>query len=191
MIVDAANRRRRLAAWLAVAASVLACGAARLAAQDSASTGSSEPLNEIEARLADRYDRLELLAGRLAELSGSTQPRRAELLRQHIARGRERDVPGQFDGIVEALGDESYSTAVEGQARLQADLEKLLELLLQEDRDRQLESERKRILRYLQDLNKLIRLQRGVSGRTEGGDNQSQLADDQQRVGDETGKLEQ
>ena len=118
------------------------------AVADQAPAAPGESLETVESRLADRYDRLELLAARLAELSGGAQPRRAELLRKLIAQGRERDVPGQFDEVVEALGDGSYSTAVEGQARLQADLEKLLELLLQEDRDRQLEAERKRILRY-------------------------------------------
>lgn len=187
-----ANSCRRLNRFAAVAVVLLAGVAVSVArAQDAESTQPGDPLDAIESRLADRYDRLELLAGRLAELSGSAQPRRAELLRQLIARGRERDVPGQFDDIVAALGNESYSTAVEGQTRLQAELEKLLELLLQEDRDRQLESERKRVLRYLQDLNKLIRLQRGVTARTEGGDEAGQLADDQERVGDDTEKLEQ
>lgn len=148
-----------------------------------------ERLDKIEARLAERYDRLELLAGRQAELSSSTQPRRAELLRQLIARGRERNVPGRFDEIIAALADESYSTAIESQGQLQTELEQLLELLLQEDRDRQLESERKRVLRYLQDLNRLIRLQRGVKARTDGGDDEQELADDQRQVGDETQEL--
>ncbi len=149
----------------------------------------SERLDQIEARLAERYDRLELLAGRQAELSSSTQPRRAELLRRLIARGRQRNVPGQFDEIIAALADESYSTAIERQGQLQTELEQLLELLLQEDRDQQLESERKRVLRYLQELNRLIRLQRGVKARTDGGDDEQELADDQQRVGDETQEL--
>jgi len=68
-------------------------------------------------------------------------------------------------------------------------LEKLLELLLQEDRDRQLESERKRIGRYLQDLNRLIRLERGVKARTDGGEQEGVLADDQERIDEQTGKL--
>lgn len=160
-------------------------------AQESAEPAAAEKakLDEIESRLAERFDRLEVLAGRQAELSASTQPRRAELLRQLISRGRERNVSGQFDDIIAALKAESFSTAVEGQTTLQTDLEKLLELLLQEDRDRQLETERKRVLRYLQDLNKLIRMQRGVNSRTEGGDDQKELSGDQKRVADDTDKL--
>ncbi len=195
------NHRRGFAALTAACVVVFALSVvARAAAQESpdvsgvasdATAAPADPLPEIEGRLAERYDRLELLAGRLAELTGSTQPRRAELLRQLIARGRQNDVTGQFDEIIAALGDESFTTAIDGQARLNTELQKLLELLLQEDRDRQLETERKRVLRYLQDVNKLIRLQRGVKARTDGGDDAEELADDQERVGNETGKLQQ
>jgi hypothetical protein len=184
------NRRQCICSLVFLAAAVSLLGLANASAQESAAPA-GDPLDAVEARLAERYDRLELLAGRLAELSGSTQPQRAELLRQLVARGREQDVPGQFDAIVAALAGESYSTALDGQTRLQGELEKLLELLLQEDRNRQLESERKRILRYLQDLNKVIRLQRGVTARTEGGDAAPQLAEDQERVGDDAEQLEQ
>jgi hypothetical protein len=152
-------------------------------------TAASEDLSSVEARLAERYDRLELLVARLAELSGSTQPRRAALLRQLVAQSRDRDVAGQFDRVIDALEQQSYSTAIDGQAALEAELQKLLELLLQEDRDRQIESERKRVARFLQDVNKLIRLQRGVAGRTSGGDDSKELTDDQSRIREQTGKL--
>jgi hypothetical protein len=193
-------RRRRavLAAlpWLMVPACLLGLAASvptNVQAQEHAEASGAvegEALPGVESRLAERYDRLELLAARLAELTASTQPRRAELLRQLVARGRESDVPGQFDEIVAALNVESYSTAIDGQAKLQAELQRLLELLLQEDRDRQLESERKRVLRYLQDVNKLIRLERGVKARTDGGDDAKELADDQQRITGDTEKLQ-
>ena len=192
------DRQFRMLAALAALAGLLTALRAPVMAQEPpapAETPAAAPaatdgdLRQVEARLAERYERLELLVGRLAELSQSTQPRRANLLRQLVAQSRERDVPGRFDAIVRALEKESYSTAIEGQTELHGELQKLLELLLQEDRDRQIESQRKRIGRYLQDLNKLIRLQRGVKARTDGGDEPDELADDQQRVGDQTQKL--
>ena len=127
-----------------------------------AEAGAEESLAEIEARLAERYTRLETLVERLAELSRSTQPRRATLLRQLITQSRDRNVAGQFQKVVDALEQESFSSAIDGQASLETELNKLLELLLQEDRDRQIDSERKRIGRYLQEVNRLIRMQRGV-----------------------------
>jgi len=151
--------------------------------------GGEESLAEIEARLADRYARLETLVERLAELSRSTQPRRATLLRQLITQSRDRDVTGQFEKVVAALEQESFSSAIDGQASLETELNKLLELLLQEDRDRQIDSERKRIGRYLQEVNRLIRMQRGVKARTDGGDEAKELAEDQKQVGDKTKEL--
>lgn len=151
--------------------------------------GGEESLAEIEARLAERYARLETLVERLAELSRSTQPRRATLLRQLITQSRDRDVAGQFQKVIDALEQESFSSAIDGQATLETELNKLLELLLQEDRDRQIDSERKRIGRYLQEVNRLIRMQRGVKARTDGGDEAMELADDQKQVGDKTKEL--
>jgi hypothetical protein len=187
-------RRGVYAAMVAYCLLVPDGAAAQQSAVDPASPApvagdSPDGIAQAQARLGERYDRLELLVGRLAELSRGTQARRATLLREMIARSRDRDVAGQFDRVVAALDDESYSQAIEQQTALHTELEKLLELLLQEDRDRQLDSERKRIGRYLQDLNRLIRLERGVKARTDGGDEQDVLADDQQRIDEQTGKL--
>jgi hypothetical protein len=165
---------------------LLTCGFA--AAQE---TG-AKPQDKLAAKeksLAEQFDRLELLAGRLAELSKATQPRRAELLQQLVARSREKDLPGRFQEVVAALEKDNLNDATKGQSTLHADLQAMLELLLQEDRDRQLESERQRIAKYLADLNKIIRQQRGIRARTEGGDSEQQLGEDQQRAADNTGEL--
>ncbi|MBX3427708.1 MAG: hypothetical protein KF688_18660 [Pirellulales bacterium] len=146
-------------------------------------------LADRETRLAERLDRLELLAERLAELSRTTQPRRAKVLRDLIARSRERDLSGRMGAIAAALEQESYSRAIEGQGEVHAELAKLLELLLQEDRDAEIESERKRIGRYLQEIRQVIRLERGLKGRTEGGDDPQKLAEEQAKVAERTGAL--
>lgn len=188
-------RLPQTALLLAIAALIAAgmCQAQEVAADPAEAAvpadASSESLAEIEGRLADRFARLEISVERLAELSRSTQPRRATLLRQLIAQSRERDVTGQFQKVVASLEQESFSSALDGQAGLETELNKLLELLLQEDRDRQIDSERKRVGRYLQEVNRLIRLQRGVKARTDGGDEAKELADDQKEVGDKTKEL--
>jgi len=172
-----------LVAWLIVSACALAQEG------QSGNPRRRNSLAESQQRLAEKYDRLELLVGRLAELSRATQPRRAKLLRELVAKSREQDVPGQFDKVIAALRKDRLATAVEGQGELQTELQRLLDLLLQEDRDRQIEAERKRIAKYLADLKRLIRLQRGIKARTEGGDDQTQLTEDQQRTAQATGKL--
>lgn len=173
-----------------VIAAALLVGA--MASGSLADTSGAKPPEELaasEKSLAERFDRLELLAGRLAELSQATQPRRAELLQRLVAQSRERNLPGRFEKIVAALEQDDLSNALEDQTSLHADLKAILELLLEEDRDRQLESERQRIAKYLADLNKLIRQQRGIRARTEGGDSEQQLGEDQHRTADNAGEL--
>jgi hypothetical protein len=157
-------------------------------AQDVAAKKQAE-LAGTEKSLSERYDRLELLAGRLAELSKSTQPRRAELLQQLVAKSREKGVPGQFDEIIRALESDNLGDATKNQTSLQTELQAMLDLLLQEDRDRQIESERQRISKYLAELNKIIRQQRGIKARTAGGDEEQQLGEDQERASNKTGEL--
>lgn len=179
-----------LASWGAVSLrSAAQEAAAPVETPAAAGTEEQETLAAVEARLAERYARLETSVERLAELSRSTQPRRATLLRQLIAQSRDRNLTGKFDEVVAALEQESLSSAIDGQTALESELNKLLELLLQEDRDRQIDSERKRVGRYLQEVNRLIRLQRGVKARTDGGDEAKELAEDQQQVGEKTKEL--
>ena len=153
------------------------------------SSAAAPDLARQEAQLSERFSRLELLAGRLAELSKATQPRRAELLRQLVSKSREEELPERFGVIVEALEQERLTEATADQSELEIQLQKMLELLLQEDRDRQLESERKRIARYLSEVNKLIRQERGIKARTAGGDKEPELAEDQARTAEAAGEL--
>lgn len=178
-----------LAAW--------GCGAVAMA-QDApvASVGEqrteSAPGNELsvdQAKLADRYERLEVVLARLAELSASTDPRRAKVLREAIAKSREEGIEDRFEAIVALLEGERLSAATGRQSELQKELDSLLALLLKADRDRELDSQRKRIKAYLKEVSRLIRLEKGLQARTEGGDDTERLAEDQEQVGKETGKL--
>jgi hypothetical protein len=132
---------------------------------------------------------LEVVVGRLAELSASNDPRRARLLREAIAQSREQDINVRFESIVKLLEDERLSAAATNQTELQKELDALLALLLKADRDKELASKRDRVRKYLKELARLIRLQKGIRARTEGGDEFHSLSEEQQRVASETGKL--
>ena len=156
--------------------------------QSPAPAGASDELSVDQARLADRFDRFETVLARLAELSASTDPRRAKILREAIARSRE-------EGSISV--SRRSSPARKGAAlrcdrppdRVQKELDDLLTLLLKADRDRELDSQHKRIKAYLKEVGRLIRLEKGLQARTEGGDDTKRLAKDQQQVGDQTGEL--
>jgi hypothetical protein len=149
----------------------------------------ADELSVDQARLADRFKRLEEVVGRLAELSASTDPRRAKLLREAIAQSREQDVNARFESIVKLLQDERLSAASTNQTELQKELDSLLNLLLKADRDKELSSQRERIRKYLKEVDRIIRMQKGVRARTEGGDEIKGLGSDQQRIAADTGKL--
>ena len=110
-----------------------------------------------QARLADRFKRLEEVLGRLAEFSASTDPRRAKLLRDAIAQSREQDINVRFESIVKLLEDERLSAAATNQTELQKELDSLLTLLLKADRDKELSSQRDRVKKYLKEVGRLIR----------------------------------
>jgi hypothetical protein len=161
-------------------------------AQESPKAGDELSVDELsvdQARLADRFERLETVLARLAELSASTDPRRAKLLREAIAKSREQGLDQRFESIVELLEDERLSAASGRQVELQKELDELLTLLLKADRDRELDSQRKRIKAYLKEVGRIIRLEKGLQARTEGGDDPERLAEDQKQVSDQTGEL--
>jgi len=178
-----------LAAWAYSSIASAQDAPATTAADENAEALAGNELSIDQAKLADRYERLEIVLGRLAELSASTDPRRAKVLREAIARSREEGIEDRFETIVLLLEGERLSAAAGRQTDLQKELDALLALLLKADRDRELDSERKRIKAYLKEVGRLIRLERGIQARTEGGDDPQRLAQDQKQVGDETGKL--
>jgi hypothetical protein len=173
-----------------------------IAAQDAATelpaSGSEAPTPEsapaddlsiAQGQLADRWDRLEQVAARLAELSASTDPHRADLLRKAIAQAREKEVHLRFEAIVDLLEQERYSIATQNQQTLEVELEQLLELLLKENRAEELRSQQAWLRMQLKEVNRIIRLQRGVKARTEGGDDTDRLAEDQEKIGERTSGL--
>lgn len=156
---------------------------------DATQPAAGDELSVDQARLADRFARLETVIARLAELSAGSDPRRAKVLREAIAKSREEGLEQRFESIVSLLEGERLSAATGRQVELQKELDELLTLLLKADRDRELDSERKRIKAYLKEVGRLIRLEKGLQARTEGGDETKRLAADQKQVSKATGEL--
>jgi hypothetical protein len=202
MLIEQGICDRRFAPWRlcvgVLSVSLLLCSTPRASSQErpaqpeSLEAGPSVAGDELsveQGRLADRFKRLEEVLGRLAELSASTDPRRARLLREAIAQSREQDINVRFEAIVSLLESERLSAAAKNQTDIQKELDSLLNLLLKADRDKELASQRDRVRKYLKEVGRLIRMQQGVRARTEGGDELGGLKEDQQRVATDTGKL--
>ena len=142
-----------------------------------------------QSQLADRYRQLESLLLKMAEYDSSNNPRRAALLRQALSNGKERRIGGQLDELVKLFQREQLQRAVDGQTAVQSDLKALLDLLLSEDRPDRLKNEQARVRNYIKKLDRLIRQQRSVQGRTEAREVGERISKDQGRIADQTEEL--
>ncbi len=151
-----------------------------------------EPIDELayqQSQLADYYKRLEMLIAKMAEVDALNNPGRSALLRQALKRAKDKHIGLQLNVLVKLLTDQKLSRAVEGQSEVATDLENLLELLLSESRPQRLQSEQARVRKYIKDVERLLRQQRGITARTETDRNSEQLGEEQARIADRTGEL--
>jgi hypothetical protein len=158
------------------------------AAKDGEAT-SADKLAVEQRRIADKYKHLEDVLLRMAELNAATDPRRAALLKKAVAQSKEQLVGLRFESLVDLLGKDQLSRALENQTELDQDLNTLLELLMSENRAKSIENEKARIREYLKQLGVLIKQQKDIQGRTGGGDDAKQLAGEQGKVAEKTGGL--
>ncbi len=117
-------RRRLLIALIALAAVWLCPPLARAAAGRplEASADSADSLAVPQQRIAEKYKHLEDVLLRMAELSATTDPRRAALLKKAVAKSKDELIAVRLDRLVDLLGKEQLSRALEGQADVDRDL---------------------------------------------------------------------
>ena len=127
----------------------------------------AERLAEDQNELANRFDRLEEIALRIADSIESEEPDRAMQIRNAIRRAQEMSVADRFDAIVDILEGGNLSTAKQDQATLTEQLEELYQLVLADPRESQLEKERKAWEQLEKEIRRLIRSQRSLRSRVE------------------------
>ncbi len=166
-------------------------GARQSTPNDSADAKPAAPdrLAAEEERLAEKYKHLEDVLLRMAELNAATDPRRAALLKKAIEQSKDRLVGVRFERLVDLLTKDQLSRAIENETELDSDLRAILELLMSENREKSIKSQKERIREYLKRIGELIARQNGIQGRTAGGDDPKRLAGDQDALADKTGKL--
>ena len=158
----------------------------------SAQAEGGEPtgLSLEEQSLKSRFERLEAVAARLAELAAKSEPERAKQLRRAIRASREKGITEQFGTIVRLLESERLSAASRDQVALQKELESLLQLLLEDPGNAERNARKRFLKEQIRQLGKLIRQQRSVRGQTEEGAEGKRLADDQSDLEKEAAKIQ-
>ncbi len=158
-----------------------------------AGDGSGQPTDVLAAdqgNVANKYTRLEKLMFRMAEYDANENPSRAALLRKAIALSKEKHIRLQMETLVGLLNQDKLNRALDNQKELSADLTLLLELLSSEDRSEHIKDQRRRYESYIKEIDRILRQQRDVQGRTEGGVDAKRMADAQQRIAERTAKLD-
>jgi hypothetical protein len=156
---------------------------------EKAADDSTDKLALEQLRVADRFKHLEDVLLRMAELSGSSDPRRAALLKKAVGQSKEQLIDIQFERLVELLQKDQLSRAIENQQELDQDLRALLELLLSENRAQQIETQKKLYQEYLKRINAIIKEQKTLQGRTAGGEKTDRLSGEQGKLAEKTGGL--
>ncbi len=72
---------------------------------------------------------------------------------------------------------------------MQQDLNRLLDLLLSEDRSKRIQSEKERIREYIKRVNKIISEQKELQGETAGGADPNKTGDEQGKLAEKTAEL--
>ena len=179
--------------WLAVAAMLGVgsfVGIARSADDTPKPALTSEAaITTRQIQVGEKFGELKAVLIRMAELTAATDPRRAALLKKAVVQANERGIDGQFDALVDLLKQEQLSKAVKGQGEVKQDLDSLLELLLTEDNDRRVQSQKDLIRGYIKIVNQLIKTQKVIQAETGGEADPNKLADEEGKLSDKTGEL--
>ncbi|MEM6472262.1 MAG: hypothetical protein AAF802_22060 [Planctomycetota bacterium] len=141
--------------------------------------------------IAQRYQKLEELLLRLADVEAVENPERASLLRQAAKQSRDKFVLQQLRNAGDALRNEKFADAVNNQDSAGKGLVEILKLLTSEDRANRIRDEKKRIAEMIKDLKRVERLQRRTRARTENGSDLEQVEKEQEAIGDRSDRLRQ
>ena len=126
-------------------------------------------LSDRQSGVAQRYERLEELLLRLAEMESTENPERAALLRRAAKQSSEQLVLNKLKTASEALREAKFQEAVEKQKEGATGLSNLLKLLMSEDRSKRIRDEKKRIANLIKNLKRVERSERSTRARTENG----------------------
>jgi hypothetical protein len=169
--------------WLIALCFAVACAL-------NASAAEPATLAADQRQLAERYQRMEVLALRIAELSDAENPARAAQLRRAVQQSKDLALAEKFNGLVELLREEQLAAAIRDQQQLTAELSEVLRTLL-EDPSIAEEAARKALLKKLQQgISDAIRKQRNVRSKVARGAELSEAAGEQAKLEAETKALE-
>ena len=147
------------------------------------------PLAGDQAQVAVRFKRLEELLLKSAEMEAASNPGRAALLQQAAQLGKQSQLTELLARAAKSLEQQQYSQAVEDQKVSRDNLKRLLELLQSENRQDRVREQRDQVRRWIEETDRLRRLQSSLRGRTEGGQQAEKAASDQAKLAEKAAQI--
>ncbi len=145
---------------------------------------SENPLANQQSAVAEQFKKLEALLLKSAELEAADNPTRAALLQQAAQLGKQTQLSDLLVRAARSLEQKQFSQAIEDQKNSRDSLKRLLELLQSENRQDRIREQKEEVRRWIEETDRLLRLQISQRGRTEGGQENQQAAKDQAKLAD-------
>jgi hypothetical protein len=171
-------RGRLIFRHVLVVFSLLVCSSSRSLSGDDAR------LTERQSELASRFQQLEELLLRLAEVEAAENPERSALLRRAARQSSDKFVLDKMRSASESLKTQEFQKAVDSQTSARQELAALLTLLMSEDRSKRIRDEKDRLSNIAKAIKRALRAQQSTRARTENGAELDEVQPEQESIGD-------
>src|SRR5579872_4013098 len=149
-----------------------------------------ESLAVGQETISRRYKRFEDTLYKIAEALRKTDPDRADLLLRAIGKSKEDRISQQMVDLVQLLKEnKQLGDAIDRQGDVVTQLHALLDLLLSEDRQKELKEEQARIKKYIEEVNRVIAKEKANRADNERGAPADEVAGQQKKIAEQTGNL--
>ncbi len=142
-----------------------------------------------QQQIAEQVARLEALLLRSSDIESLDNPTRAALLQQAVALSKQAQLAETLIKASQNLSANQLSEAIESQKISRDTLKRLLELLQSENREQRVREQRDQVRRWIEETDRLLRMQSSLRGRTEGGLEADQASEDQSKLSDKASKI--
>src|SRR5262249_11107221 len=152
-----------------------------------AAASREESLAAVQDVINRRFKRFEQTLYKIAQPIPKNDPEWADLLIRAIGKSKEDRISQQMNELVQLLKEnKQLGDAIERQGDVVGQLHALLDLLLSEDRQKELKEEQARIKKYIDEVNKIIAKEKANRADTERGAPTDDVAGQQKKIADQT-----
>ena len=163
------------------------------------SVGKTEALQPIQRpeiqrrqqKLLGDYKLLEEKLFTLYQYEKSKNPTRSKLLEKAYQKSQQASTIQRLEQATGFITAAKLKQAEIEQAQTLEDFNNLLALLQSEDRGKRIRDELERYQEYLKEVERLLRIQKGLRGQTEGGGDEQKIAQSESQAADRARKLAQ